>query len=1036
VQPLVVHGCVNPVSRLGEWYHQGERGDAMATDFSSPDGKKASEESERKAQLNAYLEECATNLTKRAAEGDLPMAFGRDQEIEQILASLASPLKGRIILTGGPRVGKTAIISGIANRIQAGDCPEALKDAQVWALSARSILRAFGVNDWQSKLGDLMAIWQAHPEVILYVDALPTTLAAGATEDDPFDMAQFLLGQLQSSDNRILAEGRTAAVRSFLETYPEYKHVLLDVRINELPVDEARDVVEEVCSNLEVTQETEIGQEAIDVALDLTRRFVHDERLPGKAIDLIGEALALVSESEPRPPLGAQHIIERFSERSGLTRMMLTDDEPYDEAAVRRWFGDQVLGQDQAIDVVVRSLSLLRTRLNNPRRPMGVFLFIGPTGVGKTELARTLSTFLFGSDESLVRFNMADYTLEWHLRVLFGDPHEYELDRRRGQLTMRLQDRTFAVILLDEFEKAHPLIFQSFLQLFDEGILINGASETVNLRNTLIIMTSNFGARLLDSARLGFGPREPLEQQEQRILEETVRFFTPEFINRIDSVLFFKPLTRPVLREIAYRRIQEVLQREGLSRRRLDVEVGENVVDWVVERGYSERYGARYLTRQIEKAITYPLARQIIQHDPPEGSLVRLFVRNDRVASALVLPSTEGPPDLAEAVPVVGSEAEGLPSRLTLSEIVAGVPDVTGRVEALEAAHNIALAREELADLMRAMSTPAFWDHPDEVQPLLDKLSHVSSQVELVDGLRRSLDELNAVLAQMQAGNGAGERRDQLAEAARRYRFLLRELPRAELTLLFTEPHDTLGAYLRVEARGRTAEARKWALQVAEMYLGWAERREFLTTVIGETLAGRATNGVWLGVGGYGAYGLLRGETGTHRYVQAVKGPDGEPRRRVSQVGVVVWPDVPLAELPRLEAGALDVESGRISRAGKLSKRLVSQVAVTHNASGYRLSLNSALPVGDLEAELARLVRIALLMGFADVDASPEGAHPVWGNVVRSYVRYKRNYVEDPRTRLKTGKIQNVLRGDLDAFLQAWLRQQSAPEPEASAESD
>ncbi len=965
--------------------------------------------------LHDLLNQCATNLTERAAQGQLPTAYERDQEVDQILTSLASPLKGRIIVTGGPRVGKTAVLQEVAARIQAGRCPESLRGSELWALSARSILRAFGVQEWHEKLGLLMMMWVSHPEVILVVDALPTTLLAGATMEDPYDMAQFLLGQLQSSTNRILAEARTQAVHNFLETYPEYKHVLMEVRIPEPPLEVARRIVQRSAEDLQLRQGVEIVSDAVEAALDLTRRFSLAEQLPGKAIDLISEGIALLSERAEGPRIiTRQDIVERFRQNTGLPRMLLSDDEPYDEQAVRRYFSDRVLGQDQAVDVIVQSLSLLRTRLNNPNRPMGVFLFIGPTGVGKTELARALAIYLFGSDEHIVRFNMADYSSDWHVHTLFGNPMGFDLASRRGQITMRLQDHAFAVMLLDEFEKADPEVFQRFLQLFDEGILINGASEVVNLRNSIVILTSNFGARMLSSGKLGFGPAVSVEEQEQRIREEMVQFFTPEFINRIDSVLFFKPLTKPVLREIAYRRVQEILQREGILRRGVEVEVDEDVIEYVVEHGYSQQYGARYLARQIEKMITYPLAQQLIRNNPPSGSLLRLFMRNDRVASALVLPSTSHiVEEVAPAAPLL--DIRRLPDRLTVPYMQSGLPLLRQRVAALETAHHVQGARVRLGDLMRAMSTPAFWDDPQTIQPRLEELGRLSGQVELVDGLRRNLNELAGYLHDAISG-----RAEALSEAALRYRYLVRELPRAELTLLFTGPWDTCGVYLHIEVRGRRKAAVQWAAELGRMYLGWAARREFPALVISEDLTGSTSiGGLWLSIEGYGAYGLLRGEAGLHRLVQPSEGDSA--KRQVVQAVVSIWPDLPKTELPALQRAKFKTEARSVNRAGLFSKRLTTLVEATIPGLDP-LVLVGGLPAEDLVQEAVTLLWIASVVGSKVITTAGD---PLWRYVVRSYVRFKRRYVHDPRTGLKIGRLNATLAGEIDPFLEAYLRREA-----------
>jgi ATP-dependent Clp protease ATP-binding subunit ClpC len=992
-----------------------------------PSGSAGSGSQQEEPGLHDLLGQCATNLTEKAARGELPAAYERDQEVEQILTSLASPLKGRIVITGGARVGKTAIIQEAAARIQSGNCPEALRESELWALSARSILRAFGVQGWQDRLGRLMEKWAQNPDVILYVDALPTIHMAGATAEDPFDMAQFLLGQLQSSSNRVLAEGRTQAVRSFLEIHPEYKHVLMEVKVGEPSVGDAHRITRQASQDLEASQNVVITEEAIQAAIDLTRRFALGECLPGKAIDLIGEGIALQSERKDTSPRVTQaDIIARFGEKTGLPSMLLSDDEPYDEEAVRRQFSDRVLGQEQAVDAVVQALSLLRTRLNNPNRPMGVFLFMGPTGVGKTELARALAQFLFGSDELIVRFNMADYTQDWDAQTLFGNPSGFDMESRRGVFTTRLQDHAFAVILLDEFEKAHPEVFQRFLQLFDEGILQNSMSETLNLRNAILILTSNYGTHVLSGGRLGFGPAASLEEREQHIREEMVQFFTPELINRIDSVCFFKPLTKPVLREIAYRRVQEILQREGLVRRRLEVEVDEDVIEWVVEHGYSERYGARYLARQIEKTITYPLAQQLIRNDPPDGSLLRLFVHNERVASALILPPTSLP--LEEAAPAVSPDSRQVLKRLTPDHLRAALPTLHERVAALEALYDLADTRSRLSDLLRAMATPSFWDDPQDLQPRLATLERLSSQLDLLDRLKRNLDELAGFVERMGDGKTGGS--DLLGEAQLRYRHLMSELPHAELTLLFGHPWDAYGAYLHIEAQGEREVAFEWVSELGHMYLKWAAGRDSQASVISETLtdAGK-TRALWLKVAGYGAYGLLRGESGVHRLVQA-NPQDG--RRQIARAVVSAWPDLPDRELPEYDPRLVVVKKRRLDGAGVFNKQLSAQVDVRLGDDQHALRLAGSLPADTLAQEAIRLLRV---MAVAGVLPPGEASEPPQGETVRAeetvrakgtvraYVRYKQRYARDPRTGVRSDDLDATLNGKIEAFLEAYLRQ-------------
>ena len=826
--------------------------------------------------LHSLLIQCATNITDKVAQGDALPTYGRSKEIDQILTSLASPLKGRIVVTGGPRVGKTSVIVGVAAQIHRGECPEALKGTEVWSLSARSILRAFGVRDWHESLGRLMEQWAKHPEVILYVDALPTTQLAGATADDPYDLAQFLLGQLQSSDNRMLAEGQTNAVQAFLTSYPEYKHVLLEIKISESSVDEAQDIVRRAANDLQEAQSAHVTDGAVDAAIDLTRRFSLSQRLPGKAIDLISESIALSAENGSANPIVTdEDVVRRFGENTGLPSMLLTDAEPYHEDTVRRYFSERVLGQEQAVNVVVQALSLLRTRLNNPHRPMGVFLLIGQTGVGKTELARALSEFLFGSDDHLVRFNMADYTAEWHGELLFGNPHAFSVEGQRGQFATRLLEHSFAVVLLDEFEKAHREIFQRFLQVFDEGVLLNAASESINLRNTIFILTSNFGARMLSEGRLGFGPTVTLEEQEQQIREKMVQFFTPEFINRIDSVSFFKPLTIPVLREIASRRIREVLEREGLTRHEIEVHVDEAVIDWVVERGYSERYGARYLARQIEKTITYPLAQQIIQLDEQTRGRIQMSMESGQVVATL------DPFDQSEFV-TTDDGVRGPNGRSTRDrqQLRAELPELEARVDEIESSSIVQESRARLSDLMQRMSSPTFWDDLDDVQPQLRRVGQLSSQLEIVDTLRRNVVELRDLMSVPE--NSSVEN---LSEAVLRYHYLMRELPFAEewASSLETTIEQAL---IAIVPRGSRSEAAKWAEMLATMYRRWGNQMGFDVESYSEI---QLLRGLLISITGHNLPVWLAAESGIHRLDQSA--PNAPSQRQILQAVVKVITD-------------------------------------------------------------------------------------------------------------------------------------------------
>jgi ATP-dependent Clp protease ATP-binding subunit ClpC len=400
---------------------------------------------------------------------------------------------------------------------------------------------------------------------------------------------------------------------------------------------------------------------------------------------------------------------------------------------------------------------------------------------------------------------MADYASPYQASELFGNPYANDVGARRGQLTNRLAGRMFSVIVLDEFEKAAQNIYQRFLQLFDEGLLINGNDELVNLRNAIFILTSNFGARLIEHGRIGFAVTETVDARERRVLSETEAYFTPEFMNRMDAVCIFHPLNRSVMADIARREIGDLLQRDGIIRRRFEVDIDDEVIGHVVALGYSPHYGARYLKHQIEKIITYPLAREINAGPAaPAGGSIRLYIKHGRVASTFL------PPASATAT---GGEAEGLPAPVTLEEIRDALPILAVRVEALEDFHGVAAAVAERDAILASMAEVSFWDDATAARRKLESFQQASGTVDVVSSLRQALDRLSA---------GSASPLPPLDDLARAYKFLLAELPRLEFTSWLSGPYDGASAYLEITARGKQTATRQWTADLARMYLGWA----------------------------------------------------------------------------------------------------------------------------------------------------------------------------------------------------------------------
>jgi len=977
--------------------------------------------------FRAMLAHAAENFTAEVEHQ--PEVYLREPEIEQILLALASPLKGKVVVVGPSRVGKTAVAQAAVRRIAQGRCPPELRGKEAWRLPLGNRNGLFGRGNPYALLDHLMTQWAHHPEIILFFDELtrstrpgghvalryeeedeeggadPAALLAlqGALRGNALDTASWLAGALKHHPGVMcLAEAEDNAWRRFSEAHPDYRQLFLPVRVGEPDLPTTRQIVRHAVEDLSILHGVAVTPEAIEQALDLSQHYALDRAQPGKTIDILRDALA-VTQTGGAAQLTAEDVIRRFGEQSGLPRMLLDDSLAFDEAEVLRYFKQRVLAQDQAVEAIVQALSLLRARVNNPQRPMGVFLFLGPTGVGKTELARALAEYLYDDRDRLVRFNMADYAHPYQHIELFGNPHVRNLANRRGQLTNRLAGKAFSVIVLDEFEKAYPLIYQRFLHLFDEGLLINGNEETINLRNSIFIITSNFGARLIEQGQLGFAVRETLEAREKQVLSETEQYFTPEFMNRIDAVCVFHPLSRTVMADIARREIGDLLQREGLTRRQFEIDLADEVIEHAVALGYSPQYGARYLKRQIEKIITYPLAREINALPAgTSGGTIRLYMKHGRVASAYLPPAPAQPP------PAV---AAALPAPLTLTEVRETVPILAARVEALEALYRVSEARAEREAIIAEMADMSFWNNQATARRKLDAYQRASSTVELLSTLRESLDTL--------AEQCAAET-PHYENLLRPYKFLLSELPRVEFTAWLSGPHDTSGAYLQITVKSKHHAARQWAATLAKMYLGWAKRRGLAANVLGEDQSpeGRTFTAT-LVISGFGVYGLLQGEAGAHRLVQTAKVAGQETLQRFSAT-VSVLPELDDDELPAVPPD-LDVSAKTANRNGLLIPRLTSVVTIHHPRADRRLTLWGNLPSDDLVVEASRLLRIALHL---EAGQSESRLAPPPGGVVRSYIRNTKDKgVHDHRTGQRTPRIKQVLEGEIQDFLDGALKQ-------------
>jgi ATP-dependent Clp protease ATP-binding subunit ClpC len=640
------------------------------------------------------LAEFSRDLTEAAMKNQLDPLVGRHVELERVQQVLCRRTKNNAVLIGEPGVGKTAIVEGLAQKIVCGDVPHFLGDKRILALDISQIVAVTKYRgQFEERLKAIMKELTENPNIIVFIDELHTLVGAGSAEGS-LDAANILKPALSRGEIRCIGATTPAEYRKYIEKDRSLERRFQAIKVDPPTEKETVQVLMGVKDRYESFHHVEYTNEAIEAAVYQSSRYITDRFLPDKAIDLIDEAgaRAKLREAEASAEMGeinrsirmnieqidqaisernlekawllrdqeAQarenlHVVrERLDVKSGSTRVPIGRAE-IDEV-VSKWTGvpltsvnedeghkllrmedelhRRVISQEKAISALSRAIRRSRAGLKNPTRPVGSFIFLGPTGVGKTELARALANFLFGSDHALIRFDMSEYMEKHSVSKLIGSPPGYVGHEEGGQLTEKIKRNPYSVVLLDEIEKAHPDLFNILLQVFEDGHLTDGLGNRVNFKNTILIMTSNIGARFIQKkASLGFQTPDQKEIQKNvtdMVLGEVKKTFNPEFINRVDEIIVFDPLSDEDLRRITRLLIANLNQH--LADRHLQIEVLPEVVDWIIEATCRDRsYGARPLRRALQRYIEDPLSEELIRGQLRTG-LIEIYLEHGTLA--------------------------------------------------------------------------------------------------------------------------------------------------------------------------------------------------------------------------------------------------------------------------------------------------------------------------------------------------------------------------------------------------------------------
>ena len=641
--------------------------------------------------LNQY----GTDLTKRAIEGKLDPVIGRKNEIERVIQILSRRMKNNPCLIGEPGVGKTAVVEGLAQKIVAGDVPESLKDKRVVTLDITSMVAGAKYRgDFEDRIKKCLNEVKKAKDVILFIDEIHTIVGAGSAEG-AVDAANILKPLLARGEIQLIGATTLNEYRKYIEKDSALERRFSPVTVTEPSSEDTLKILEGIKDKYEAHHNVKITDEAMKAAVDLSVRYINDRFLPDKAIDLIDEAASKVrmraytvpdslkkleeeisavskekeeavrsqdfekaatlrdKEHEAKDKLEKEKqkwesknskevitlteedIAEVISSWTRIPVKKLTQDENEKLRNLEKSLHERVVGQNEAVEAVAKAIRRGRVGLKDPNRPIGSFLFLGPTGVGKTELSKALAESLFGNEDSMIRIDMSEYMEGHSVSKLIGSPPGYVGFEEGGQLTEKIRRNPYSVILFDEIEKAHPDVMNMLLQILDDGRLTDSNGRTVNFKNTVIIMTSNIGARLItDKKTLGFTSKEENKEDKKEyedikkdVLAELKKEFKPEFINRIDEIIVFHKLQKEEMRQIVDIMLKQVIKRMEVQN--IKIKINDKVKDKIIEEGTDANYGARPLKRTIQNLLEDKIAEAILDGKISKDKEVKIGLNKD-----------------------------------------------------------------------------------------------------------------------------------------------------------------------------------------------------------------------------------------------------------------------------------------------------------------------------------------------------------------------------------------------------------------------
>ncbi len=916
-----------------------------------------------------------TDLTAQAQAATLPRGYGLGESCASVLKLLRREHGRSVAILGPAGAGKSALVNELVYALAR---PEN-GGWRVLRISPTDFMAGTRyIGEWETKVRELVEAVRKPRRVLVYVPSLSDLSAVGRWEKSDSNVATALAPYLEEGSVVLLGESTPEEFERGLGRVPSLQRLFDRVLVAESTPEQTEVILKAVRDE----QQAPIGDSVLKQLLETASQFLGHLSLPGSAVSLLRSVMQ--NAKEAGRAVTYRDVLDALSKSTGVPADLLDDSIPLDHEAVRRFFERRIIGQTEAVDAVVDLVTLIKAGLSDPQKPFGVMFFIGPTGVGKTELARALAEFIFGNPSRLKRFDMSEFAGPEGFVRLIGGPNE------NGLLTDAVRQHPFSVVLFDEIEKSHVNVFDLCLQIFDAGRLTDGRGRTLDFRRTILILTSNIGATA-PSAAFGFqqAPPQLPEVDKDRTFRELTRFFRPEFLNRLDRIVHFRPLSLEVAEQIARREIDLVLQRSGIRRRELSIEVDPSVIALLVREGYSPHFGARPLKRTVERLVLLPLARAISSGDLRERTVLRVSQNAGRIE--ITTSKTPRPPPPTET-----RDEHGVLS--LLAQLRIAFAQLEPRVQPMA---------DRKSELLLETQKPGFYDDSVKRTVIFDEIHKLDQFLALEQGLGKALAGLQERLEQHPpTPNEEPAVLDRLAQ-------LRAELEQLRFIAESKDARDLGDVLLCLSLVGRVGASLEALPKLAGMYEALAERRRMSVQVLGEFADGKHSH-AWLLISGLGAYRLLKLESGLHQV-------DRRVREKVQRSGrEAVHEDRETVRVQVLPVAGEPGKQFRLAVRSKIApaknaaccllKQADLSLSLFHEPSLRSLELWTTGPKSQA-LENAVLILHTLLAE----ESMSEPSHTAL--VVRHYDLGVSPRVKDTRSGRTTTRIDRVFKGFLDVLL-------------------